>query len=64
VLSRVVREQYCLCKPTTRLEKRLIIVVVTLSVIIVLLIIAISILADRERARNFKELVKALTPIM
>jgi hypothetical protein len=62
VLGRVVREQYCLCTPTTRLEKILVIVVVILALIIVLLIIAISVLGDRERGRNVKEVVQALTP--
>lgn len=62
VLSRVVREQYCQCSPTTKLEKRLVIVVVILAVVIVLLLTAMSVLADRERTRNVKDIMKSLLP--
>jgi uncharacterized membrane protein (DUF106 family) len=62
VLSRVVREQYCQCSPTTKLEKRLIIVVVILAVVTLLLLIAMSVLADRERTRNVTDVMKVLVP--
>lgn len=54
----VVREQYCLCTPTTRLEKRLVITVLTLVVVIILLLVLIIVLATRDEevkklARSF-----------
>jgi hypothetical protein len=60
VFCRVVREQYCLCSPSTKLEKRLIIVVVTLVVIILVLTIFISILAEKDKGHNLKEALRAL----
>jgi hypothetical protein len=60
VLSRVVREQYCQCSPTTKLEKRLVIVVLILALAVVLLVIAISLLADREGTRDVKDIMKSL----
>jgi uncharacterized membrane protein (DUF106 family) len=62
VLGRVVREQYCQCSPTTKLEKRLVIVVVILALVTVLLLIAMSVLADRERSRNVTDIMKSLLP--
>jgi hypothetical protein len=62
VLSRVVREQYCQCSPTTRLEKSLAIVVAILALVTVLLLIAMSVLADRERTRNVTDVMKVLLP--
>lgn len=44
----VVREQYCVCNPTTRLEKRLVITVVTLAVVIILLIVVVIVLVTRD----------------
>jgi hypothetical protein len=62
VLSRVVREQYCQCSPTTKLEKRLVIAVVILALVTVLLLVAMSVLADRERTRNVTDIMKSLLP--
>jgi hypothetical protein len=64
VLSRVVREQYCMCTPTTKLEKILVITVVTLAVIIILLLAAIIVLlATRDGdGPEIRRLVGALTP--
>lgn len=63
VLSRVVREQYCVCTPTTRLEKRLVITVVMLVVLVILLLVTIIVLAMRdEDGRNLQRVVAALTP--
>jgi hypothetical protein len=62
VLSRVVREQYCQCSPSTKLEKRLAIVVAILVLVVVLLVVAISVLADRETTRNVRGVIKSLLP--
>jgi cell division protein FtsL len=61
VWSRVVREQYCLCSPKTRLEKVLIIVVVTLVLIIILLVVAVGVLAGTKKG-DLARVVHALTP--
>ncbi|XP_069699684.1 uncharacterized protein [Periplaneta americana] len=57
----VVREQYCMCTPTTRLEKRLTMAVVVLIVVVVILLVGISILADRLTDGDLKNVVKTLT---
>lgn len=58
----VVREQYCMCTPKTRLEKRLFITLVTLLVVIISLLVIIIILATRDMDdKEVKKLVKALT---
>ena len=63
VVSRVVREQYCMCAPKTRLEKRLVITVVTLVVVIIVLLVIIIVLAGRAVDRQaMQRLVTALTP--
>jgi hypothetical protein len=62
VLCRVVREQYCQCSPTTRLEKRLAIAVAILLVVVVLLVVATSVLAHREGTRNVTDIMKSLLP--
>jgi hypothetical protein len=65
VLSRVVREQYCMCTPTTKLEKRLVITVATLAVVITLLLVVIIVLLATTRDGEdpgLKKIVRALTP--
>lgn len=62
VLSRVVREQYCMCAPTTQLEKRLVITVVTLVVVIIVLIVIVIVLACVKDEQKMQRIVEALTP--
>lgn len=58
----VVREQYCMCTPKTRLEKRLVITVMTLTVLIISLLVIIIILATSDMDNKVPSLLKALTP--
>lgn len=59
----VMREQYCMCSPKTRLEKILAIIVVTLILVIIALLVIIIVLATRDMEDGqFRKFVGALTP--
>jgi len=64
VLSRVEREQYCMCTPTTQLEKRLYITVVALAVVIIVLVVIVIVLgaARSMDGDQMQRIIAALTP--